>query len=341
MKICIISGHYKPNKCGISDYVTLLSTELERQGHDVIKITLSEGHSLVFIAKSLPSADIYSFQFAPYLFSPKGLIGNSLLYLAKSLKDKKNHINFHEIWIGAYPKASMKERLIGWRQKREIIKFLNLTKPYSITCSNAASLDRLKSANIKADYLYLFGNIPFSQSDGKRIKTLIKVAIFGTPYDKFPYDLLFRKLHEFSDIENKRIELKIIGRQRESKGLALIKNLSQKFKCSICECGEQSTESISHEFQSCDLGICTTPYDILGKSGTTAAMLEHGLPVVAFDDGDTTTDKLFVMNEFEEQIFLLNDKSSVTRLTQFMHKQRKPFFDGVVHTAKEMLNLLN
>ena len=70
-------------------------------------------------------------------------------------------------------------------------------------------------------------------------------------------------------------------------------------------------------------------------------MLEHGLPVVAFDDGDTTENKLFVMNEFEEQIFLLNDKSSVTRLTHYMQKERKPFFDGVVHTVKEMLNLLN
>ena len=153
MKICIISGHYKPNKCGISDYVTLLSTELERQGHDVIKITLGEGHSLVFIAKSLPSADIYSFQFAPYLFSPKGLIGNSLLYLAKSLKDKKNHINFHEIWIGAYPKASMKERLIGWRQKREIIK-LN-QKNFSIKYLPLICYEIIYSAKLCHDVLGL------------------------------------------------------------------------------------------------------------------------------------------------------------------------------------------
>ena len=325
MKICIISGQHNPNKCGISDYVNLLSNELGAQGHDVAKITLNENKRLTDIARSLPSSDIYSLQFAPYLFSPKGLIGSSLIELAKKLKVKKLHVNFHEIWIGAYPNASIMERFKGWRQKREIINFLNLTKPYSITCSNPASLDRLQSAKINADYLYLFGNIPYSRIDQENIKKTVKVAIFGTPYDKFPYDLLFKTLRDLSDYENKRIELKIIGRQRECRGISLIKNLSQEFKFSISEDGELSTESISHELQNCDLGVCTTPFDILGKSGASAAMLEHGLPVIAFDDGDTAKDKLFVMKEFDKQIFLLNDKSTVSRLVHFSRQQRKSF----------------
>ena len=60
------------------------------------------------------------------------------------------------------------------------------------------------------------------------------------------------------------------------------------------------------QLQACHLGVCTTPYDIFGKSGTTAAMLEHGLPILVFDDGDTPIEKLFVIDEFSDQIFLLN-----------------------------------
>ncbi|HYF50971.1 MAG TPA: hypothetical protein VEJ63_16275, partial [Planctomycetota bacterium] len=33
-------------------------------------------------------------------------------------------------------------------------------------------------------------------------------------------------------------------------------------------------------FQKCHFGISTTPLEILGKSASVAAMLEHGLPVI-------------------------------------------------------------
>ena len=43
--------------------------------------------------------------------------------LPKALKPKKVHINFHEMWIGAYPRAPLKERLsVGFKN----LKFLNL-----------------------------------------------------------------------------------------------------------------------------------------------------------------------------------------------------------------------
>lgn len=321
--------------------MNLLSNALVQQGHDVIEITLSKNKSLADIARSLPFSDIYSIQFAPYFFSPRGLVGSPLMELAKQLKVKKIHINFHEIWIGAYPNASFKEKFLGWRQRKEIKKFLEIVNPASVTCSNAAALDRLNSAKINANYLYLFGNIPYSRLDKEDIEKTIKIAIFGTPYDKFPYGLLFQKLKEITATQKRDLQFRIIGRQREGKGLSLLKNLAQEFKFLIFECGELGTDSISLELQNCDLGLCTTPYDILGKSGATAAMLEHGLPIIAFDDGDTPQDKLFVIKEFEDQIFLLNDTRCVENLISSMGSARKPFFNGIKRTAKDMINLIS
>jgi glycosyltransferase involved in cell wall biosynthesis len=341
VKICIITGYYKPDKCGISDYIKLLSNELERLGHSVIKITLNDKLVLDEISKSIPVSDIYSIQFAPYFFSPRGLVGSPLMELAKQLKVRRLHINFHEIWIGAYPNASLKEKFLGWRQRKEIKKFLEIVNPASVTCSNAAAIDRLNSAKINADYLYLFGNIPFSRLDKEDIEKTIKIAIFGTPYDKFPYILLFQKFKEITAAQKRDLQFRIIGRQREGKGLSLLKNLAQEFKFLTFECGELSTDSISHELQKCDLGLCTTPYDTLGKSGATAAMLEHGLPIIAFDDGDTPKEKLFVIKEFEDQIFLLNDTRCVENLISSMDSGRKPFFNGIKRTTKDMINLIS
>ena len=47
------------------------------------------------------------------------------------------------------------------------------------------------------------------------------------------------------------------------------------------------------------------------------------------------------MKEFEEQIFLLNDKSSVSRLVIYSKQQRKPFFNGVAYSVNQMLKLVS
>ena len=341
MKICFISGPYKPGKCGISDYITLLSAKLKNHGHEAQHIAINDGSTLSNIAGNLPPADLYSIQFAPFSFSPNGLSKKRLFCLAKSLRNKNTHINFHEIWIGAYPKAKWKEKTIGLLQKREIVKFINISNPVTITCSNSAAIDRMKQSGIDCKYLYLFGNIPYSKTEQNKASTVLSVAFLGTLYEKFPYDLLAEKLNEISNSLDIPIHIKIIGWQREGEGIKIIQQISQKYRFAISRSGKLPSFKISEEFQNCDLGISTTPYDIIGKSGATAAMLEHGLPVLAFDDGDTPKDKLLIMQEYQDQVFLLNDSSVTQKLFSFLKKPRKTFFDGVAYTAKKMLEIVH
>lgn len=339
MKICFISGPFKPGKCGISDYISLLSIKLKNHGHQSQHIAIDDSNTLD-IADKLPPADLYSIQFAPFSFSPTGLSRKRLLVLAKSLNGKRTHINFHEIWIGAFPSANWKEKTIGWIQKREIITFITMSNPVTISCSNSAAIDRMKQSGIDCQYLYLFGNIPYSKTEQNKPSTVLSVAFFGTLYEKFPYDLLAEKLDEISKSLNIPIHIKIIGRQRESTGLKEINKICKKLSFVISKLGEQPSEAISKEFQNCDLGVSTTPYDSLGKSGVTAAMLEHGLPILAYDDGDTPKDKLLIMQKYQDQIFLLNDSSATQNLFSFLKKPQKTFFDGVAHTAKKMLEII-
>jgi len=133
--------------------------------------------------------------------------------------------------------------------------------------------------------------------------------------------------------------LVFIGRQREPSGVQLLKKITESYKFSIKMIGELSPNLVSQQFQNADIGICTTPYDILGKSGACAAMLEHRLPVLAFDDGDTPSSELFLINEFHDQVFLLNDDDCHELIISYMQKQRKPYFDGVAYTAQKLLEL--
>ena len=59
-------------------------------------------------------------------------------------------------------------------------------------------MDRIAQAGIQAKYLYLFGNVPYAPSVDVSVSSNLRIALFGTPYQKFPYNLLAEKLTEIS-----------------------------------------------------------------------------------------------------------------------------------------------
>ena len=339
MIICFITGDKNPGQCGITDYVELLAQELEKLGHKIEWHLIKKGCGEL---NNLPNADLHSIQFAPYAYANNGIPITILNLLARKLQNKRVHLNFHEIWVGAYPRANWKERGIGWLQKKLILHFINKCKPAWITSSNAAAIDRLKCRGILARFLYLFGNIPYSAATKvTTTEQILKVAFFGTHYPNFAYHKLGDFFSNLSKTCGKALEIVLIGRQREDGCTDQILSLCKKNNFLIQTTGELSTNLISEQLQECSLGVSTTPFDVIGKSGATAAMLEHGLPILAYDDGDTPQESLFIPDSFKDQIFLINDHSSVEKLLQYIEKPRKSFFDGVAHTANKMLELVS
>ena len=305
MIICYIAGDKNPGQCGITDYVELLALELEKLGHQIERYFIKKDFREL---NNLPNADLYSIQFAPYAYANNGMPRRILNLLARKLQNKRVHLNFHEIWVGAYPGANWKEMGIGWLQKNFILDFINSCKPELITSSNAAALDRLKQLGIPTRFLYLFGNIPYSANS--KVTTTgqtLKVAFFGTPYADFPYNRLGGVFSTLCNSSGKKLEIILIGRQREDAGFDNLYSMCEKNEFFIERTGELSTNLISEQLQECSLGVSTTPYDVIGKSGATAAMFEHGLPVLAYNDGDTPQESLFIPDPFIDQIFLIND----------------------------------
>jgi glycosyltransferase involved in cell wall biosynthesis len=339
LKICFITGPKESKQCGISDYVELISQELEKHGHQIERLFVNKDCEQL---TDLPDADLYSFQFAPYAYANNGMPKNILSFLAKELCRKRVHLNFHEIWVGAYPRANWKERGIGWLQKMLILGFINKCKPVWITTSNAAAIDRLKQSDVPAMFLYLFGNIPYSANSKATTKgQTLNVSFFGTLYADFPYNKLGEFFSTLSKTSGKKLKIMLIGRQREDAGSNHLYSMCKKNKFLIERTGELSTNLISKQLQKCSLGVSTTPFDVIGKSGATSAMLEHGLPVMAYNDGDTPQESLFIPDPFKDQIFLINDHYSVEKLLHHIEKPRKSFFDGVAHTANKMLELVS
>jgi glycosyltransferase involved in cell wall biosynthesis len=344
VRIAFVLGPYRPNSCGVSDYVKLLGEALEKRGHYCVRISISgdKGSTFDDLSKNLPEADIISLQFSPYAFSPKGLSGSSFLRFATSICERELHVMFHEIWIGAYPNAPWKERFGGWRQKREISRFLKLANPNWVHTTNSAALYRLQAEGTNATYLQLFGGIPiFETKHPPKDKSSIYAIMFGTLYEKFPYEDLIGKICQLEKESSRKVQLTLVGIQREKTGVNILRKLAEKAGILIQEKGQLSPDKISLNIQRSDMAISTTPLDALGKSMSTAAFLEHGLPVIAFDDGDTPMEELLLGKRFDKQILLLNETDCVEKLLEILDAPNRSVFDGISHTAEKMLAMFS
>ena len=70
----------------------------------------------------------------------------------------------------------------------------------------------------------------------------------------------------------------------------------------------------------------------LGKVNS-ISMLEHGLPVIAYDDFDTPSEHVDIP-QFENQVFLISNTFDYKRIINFLNN-RNDKFDGLNHTFNQ------
>ena len=251
-----------------------------------------------FIAEFEP--DRISLQFVCYGFHPKGFVFGMGERFRELIGGTPLHLMFHELWIGAQTGAGFKERLIGSAQKFGVMQLLATLRPEVVHTSNPAYRERLARCGVKAGVLPLFGNIPIPASDADDAwlwselkKTGIEpgnrgaswlFCLFGTLHPVWPPEPLFAALAEAARLHQRRIAIVAVGRLGTGESLwqSMVAQYSDRF--GFCQLGERTAEEIGQVFRAADFGISASPWIIVGKSGTTVAMLEHGLPVVVNRD---------------------------------------------------------
>ena len=252
-------------------------------------------------AKEVLSAfepDCVSLQFVPYGFHPKGISW----FLAGDLKaligGRPLQIMFHELWIGFGPAAPWKQRLVGTLQRLCIFRMIRVLKPRVVHTSNATYAGLLKRVGVAAVELPLFGNIPVHAvgsapvlpgrvvaagipADPADRKRWWIVLFFGTLHHEWNPQPLTDILLRASKQAGKRLCMISTGRLGAF-GETLWEEMRSKNGQEILfvKCGEQSCEEISTLLQIADFGVAVTPWQLMGKSGSAAAMLDHGLPIL-------------------------------------------------------------
>lgn len=312
MKIVILCGVLEPGKCGGGDYSRNLAGELISQGHEVAICALMDSfvgtNSIIEEVQQtnqnkvsvirLPylngyeanskialewinafNPDWISLQYGPFAFHPKGLPFGLSKAIKKISEGRKLHIMFHELWVGMNTEASIKLKIWGKVQKGMIASFINALNPSLIQTQTKLYQHQLRRIGSKASILPLFSNIkvaPFHKKTEQQNN--LRFVLFGAIHPEAPVEKFAYSVSRYATRNKLEIEIIFIGRSGNE--LQNWMNVCQLEGIKTIVMGEQPSSIISEVLQSATLGISTTPILIAEKSGTIAAMHQHGLSVL-------------------------------------------------------------
>jgi hypothetical protein len=169
---------------------------------------------------------------------------------------------------------------LGWIQRRGVLALLRTLDVRLIHTSNPAYVQLLVRHKLAARCLPLFGSLPLPAASATRAGDRLTFAFFGTLHPVWPPEPLFSHLREL----NQRIELVHAGQIGAGEMLwhRLESTYGRTFQ--FRRLGHLNAQAVADFFAAADFGIATTPWSLIGKSGSVAAMLECGLPVIVNRD---------------------------------------------------------
>ncbi|WP_264565362.1 hypothetical protein [Flavobacterium sp. N3904] len=312
MKIIFICGSLEQGHDGVGDYTRRLAGELIRQGHEILLIAIydqsidtiseefqeSEGSIIqvlripnstkpnVRFAKSKQyisdfNPEWLSLQYVPFSFQKKGLPFGLASQLYKIGRGKKWHIMFHELWVGMDQESPLKHKLWGNLQKYIARKIIKKLAPNAVHTQSVLYQSQLEKIDCIPSYLPLFGNIAVIENNVSDIsvnKDYLNFIVFGTIHPNAPVKEFISELAQYGQINKLKIKLNFIGRcgAELNRWVFLCQEQNIEFKVF----GEQNSDTISKALSNADWGVSSTPWRQIEKSGTVAAMLEHGLNVI-------------------------------------------------------------
>jgi hypothetical protein len=245
-------------------------------------------------------ADWMSLQFVPFGFHPKGLPFGLGRRLAAMNASASWHVMFHELWLGLGEKAPFKHHVLGALQRLIVMDFMDRLRPRIVHTQSDPYLVVLKREKIMASILPLFSNIPHVQSDGWDgiLEPLVTEAlgkhhdrselylagVLGMVAPEWNAERAVNTLLPLATRFQKRLVVVFHGNSNMTPERAEGLKLELRHRADIVVTGERSSKEISRILQTLDIGIATTPRQVIQKSGSVAAMLEHGLKVLVIRD---------------------------------------------------------
>ncbi|UFH53096.1 hypothetical protein [Spirosoma sp. KNUC1025] len=344
MKIIFLCGSLEPGRDGVGDYVTRLAGELIKQGNQVVALALNDKYieeericindvetkqlKLIRLPATWEANQRFakaqeiihgfqpewiSLQFVPFSFHNKGIVIGLDKYLLQLGNTYRWHIMFHELWVGVNQSNTIRQFILGQTQKVFIKRLIKRLHPTCITTSIPLYKKTISGTNVSL--LPLFGNIPILQNQVSADKlgndkfpiTVVHFGSFTSHIEEFTAQIKW--IQTVANSRDQQVNFLAIGEGGPFKATALLIVESILGANSINDLGRRSFTEVSEFFSKADLGISRADYEMYGKSGSTLAMLEHGLPVLLRGQGPSDVEDYLENNLFDyrTQVFFCDD----------------------------------
>jgi hypothetical protein len=313
MKILFICGALEPGRDGVGDYTRRLAGAIRLMGHQSSVIALYDpyvseeiiteqlvdsGHvNVLRIPQRTGHINRYrrvkewtdafgpgwiSLQFVPYAYHPRGMpfsLGPELKKLL--VDDRRLQIMFHESWIGVEGGFNLKRRLTAALQKNIIRRLIKSLHPDLIHTQLPVTMKNLETIVDGVKPLQLFSNIEVSIGPRQSGTSVLRAGFFSQADASPPIISFLENLSKNAAASGLQLELLFIGGNPSRMKMAGETIGKACNFTNILYTGFLPPEGISAALQSCSLGITLVPRHALGKSGSVAAFLQHGIPVAA------------------------------------------------------------
>ena len=263
--------------------------------------------------------DWISLQFVPFAFQPRGICTGLGKRLASLHAKAHWHFMFHELWLGLEERASLKHRVWGGLQRLAVLDMQGRLRPRLISTQSEPYRTALARENIVAQILPLFSNIPRTEDDGWEIllKPLLKksaktvplrgelylAGVLGAVHTEWKIETVLNTLLPLVKRFQKRLVLVFAGKNNMRPSAFAELTMALGNRAEVIVTGERSGADISQILNALDLGLATSPQQNIQKSGSVAAMLEHGLPVLVTRDDWHLRGATFSLADISHRLF--------------------------------------
>lgn len=241
--------------------------------------------------------DVIAWNFVPQMFAPRGIIPEAVAETYALLRTGRRLVLFmHEWWCGTGREDTVRNFITGAVQRRTVLRWIGLHEPDLVLTSNPAYAAVARHHGIEAQVVPLCSNVarrggvdrerwpgalaaqPFAHEP--RAEYLL-AGVFGAIHSVWQPEHALAELAAYAVGAGKKLAVVWLGRgspasvenwKRVSRALAA--------QISFVRVGALEESSASELLECCDLGLPTIQSNLLGKSGTAAAFLEHGVPLL-------------------------------------------------------------
>jgi glycosyltransferase involved in cell wall biosynthesis len=241
-----------------------------------------------------------SLQLVLFGFHPKGLCFGLGKNLAAINSKASWHVMFHELWLGLGENAPVKHRIYGAMQRGIVLDMVRRLRPRAAHTQTEPYRIVLGREKIAASVMPLISNVPYVKGDGwtELLEPLVAQAagerpdrkrfylagVFGAVYPEWKVEDVVNIIFPLANRLQKRLVLVFHGRSNLTP--AAFEQMKDKLRpqADVIVTGERPGFEISKIMQALDLGLATTPRQVIQKSGSVAAMLQHGLQILVTRD---------------------------------------------------------